>query len=58
MMNKLEFDFLWEHSIFPLIQKCDREMEHVYKASVSLRIRDLDEYKLGLKNYIMTNAIG
>lgn len=48
-MRKTEFDFIWEDSVFPLIHKCDNEMDTAFKSAVSLKIRELGAYREDLK---------
>ena len=48
-MRKTEFDYMWEDSIFPLIQKCDEQLNTDYKSAVSMKIKDLNEYKSELR---------
>lgn len=48
-MCKTEFDYMWADSILPLIQKCDEQLNIDYKAAVSMKIRDLNEYKSELR---------
>ena len=54
-MHKTEFNYMWEDSVFPLIKKCDEQLDADYKFAVSLRIRDLNEYKAEYQKKISEN---
>lgn len=48
-MHKTEFEDMWDDSVFPLIQKCDSQLDMDYKSAVSMKIKDLDKYKADLR---------
>ena len=49
-MQKEEFEDMWDQSVYPLIIKCDKELDAHFKSAASLSIKNLDSYRNDLGN--------